>query len=182
MKTNPKCKTCIYYGSKQEFCNEMEICSHFTLQSHLIQYQSSELINESRKDDLYKHFFYSIRFWIDGYSKYNVDNNTNWYYSLDQDKFVKRSTRNKAGIGNWIKIEYNIYHFLWLRSKLGYDDPHLNISLKGRMINGTFVKDDLFLNYESFIKNTFNKFFNENKKPIKNNSNNTKNYETTKLF
>ena len=166
MKRN--CKDCVFeYTKVCSTIKDKPNCYMFTLKPDLVQKHKDEQLNETNKKKLYKYFFRSCINWLDNYNPHNRESGYIWYYSIDQQLFLKRSLRNPNDIGNWIPIKHDQYKYLWLRSKLGNDDPRKMITEKGRFINTDFVKDDIFIIFEEFVNETFNKFWNANKSKTK---------------
>lgn len=172
------CNNCIYAHTK--LCTTYpKLCVHFTIHDSLLEQRRAELINYNTEKDLYRQFFYTMRMYLDAYSPYNRYEDFWLYFSLDQNKFLKRSVRNKKNIGHWILIEYDKYKFYHIKQILGFNNPKDTITLNGRIVNGGIIKDDYFKVFESLVKDAFIRFFNNNKvnivkKELKDSSINTK--------
>ena len=121
--------------------------------------------NEEERDNMYEHFFYSMRKWLNYHSIYNYYNDLTLYYSFDQNKFLKRHIKNKNYTNNWLEIpiDKNLFYYFKQNMKiLVKDDLHI---MEGRKIapSKIYVKDLTYVRYMKFVKKTFTTFFNKNK-------------------
>jgi len=118
-------------------------------------------IKEYRREELKEKFFWAVRRWINIDSHWNQGKeNIILYYSLDQDKYLKRDIRNKQPIYNWILISHDNYEMTYLKNTIALrGEQDLSYTL-GRRINGVWVKDDLYYRLMKFVNETFEHFFN----------------------
>ena len=159
-----ECKHC----KEHDTCSfRGRVCDGFTCKPEYLEERANDVLNEKRKTELFEHFFYTMRGYLDKYGKYNTYENMKLYYSLDQDMFLKRHALNKKDKGNWIELDIDVYKFIFFKEKFGYDDPRKSIGFDGRTVGYTRMKDDIFLAYLAFIEETFDAFFEKNKRKDK---------------
>lgn len=161
--TKTDCNNCVAKG--QWYCKpdfRLKICKNFTWKSEFLDEIKENLLCENKRAPLYNYFYKIMVMSIDVIDPMNRHKDYIFYYSLDHEKFIKRSMKNTKDLGNWIKIEYDMYLYLYLKEKLGYNDPKKTLTRNGRFISGSFVKDDLWQQWDKFVYDTFDKFWKKN--------------------
>lgn len=118
-------------------------------------------ITKDRRKEMLLHFFRSVRMWINIDSPRNEYDDTQMWYSLDQNKFLKRHERNRKATYNWVLINHNKYKLRYLKHNLNIRNKE-ELTFDGRLVNNIRVKDDLFLEFIEFVTETFDEFFNNN--------------------
>jgi len=137
-----------------------------------------QLINAKTKDKLFEYFFNTMRMYMDATSEHNLYNDIRLFYSLDQNKFLKRSAKTVKPLFNWIEIPVDQRKYAYLKDQLGFTFPKNTLTLSGRLTNQGLVKDELYKYFMDFVNDTFNKFYEVNCDKTKIKTKN-ENYENT---
>ena len=112
-------KTCMQCR-KDPFClREKNICEYFELYPELILQKLRDQINSQTKKAKYNHMYFTLRKYITDPARWFNTSNITFYYSIDQDKFLKKNvgSKDEFSIGNWIRIPLNKLDYFYIKMK-----------------------------------------------------------------
>ena len=107
-----------------------------------------------------EYFFNTVRMYMVPTSDFNQYNDVLLYWSYDQEKFLKRKSTNTRDLENrnWVVIPHNVYMLRSLKQRLQSKSKD-DITARGRLIEGEYVKDDLWKEFVDFVDSTFDNFY-----------------------
>jgi len=141
-----------------DLCNKQRglfTCKNFTLQEEYLREAQISAFKKDKHYELFKYLFRTFKLWMNPTHKYNTKRYENFYmvYSLDQDKFLKRPISIPIFDKHYLPISFNLQVYKQLEKIIGNDGE--NIEYNGHFINGSYVKDDIWVEYNNFVNTVF---------------------------
>jgi hypothetical protein len=129
--------TCLHCIRK---CKKESICNKFNLKPEYVELKKKVLLTEDRKEKLKSYFKTNMHKYIVVQNDFHEQSNFRLYYSIDQDKFLRKNIGSfiENKIGNWIEIPFDMSKYYYLKSNYTVIGTSENTALFNKLCDEAF--------------------------------------------